>query len=93
MPGFTADLLDRMKKARHWPSDYALAKHFGWKVQTVSNWRTGRTLPDEVMAARLAGEMGLPNGYVLAMIAAERAERQKNPEAASAWRELAEKMA
>ena len=40
----------------------------------------------------MADELGLDRGYVLAMIASERAERLKNPEAASTWRELAEKM-
>lgn len=84
------DVLDRLRDKHG--SLYAAADHMGIRLQVLSNYDKGRSLPDDVMAIRLADELGIPRGQMLAMVAAERAERQRNPEAATVWRELAEKM-
>lgn len=86
------DFLDQLKRVKKIPTDYALADHFGIQQATISSWRKGRTLPDEVWCVRLAKEIGLEPGYVLACVAAERSERAKRPEVAETWRHMAEKM-
>jgi transcriptional regulator with XRE-family HTH domain len=88
----SVEFLDEIKQRNGLRSDYALAKHLGVRVQLISNYRNKRSFPDEVMACRLADELGLPRGYVLAMVAAERAERGENGDLADTWRSLAKKM-
>jgi len=86
------ELLNAIKARRKLRSDYALAKHLGVRVQVISNYRNRKSLPDEVMAIRIADELGMERGYVLACVAAERAELGERFEVASTWRALAEKM-
>src|SRR5258708_39428796 len=86
------DLLDEIKRKHGLRSDYALAKHLGVRVQLISNYRNRRSFPDEDMACRLADELGLPRGYVLACMAAERAQRAEKDALADTWRDLAKKM-
>src|SRR5258708_481107 len=86
------DLLDEIKRKHGLRSDYALAKHLEVRVQLISNYRNRRSFPDEVMACRLADELGLPRGYVLACVAAERADRAEKDDLADTWRALAKKM-
>lgn len=84
--------LNGMREKHRLSSDYGLAKHLGVRVQVISNYRNKRSLPDEVMASRIADELGLPRGYVLACIAAERASKAENPTLAETWRDVADKL-
>ena len=88
-PTNTAEFLEALKAARRLPTDYALAKHYGINTQTVSSYRTGRTVPDDAMGVRIAQELNLDPGYVLAQLAAERAERAKNDALAQTWHAIA----
>jgi hypothetical protein len=85
-------LLDEIKARNELRTDWALAKHLKVRIQVLMNYRKKRSLPDDVMAIRLADELGLDRGYVLASIAAERANRSNNPNLADTWREMAEKL-
>lgn len=87
-----SEMLDRIKEMKNLRSDYALAKLLEARVQVISNYRNGRSLPDEKMAKRIADEIGLPWGYVLTCIAAERATRSENDALANTWRDMAEKI-
>lgn len=87
----TIDGLLNLLREKH-GSDYAAAKAMGIRQQAISNYRSKRTLPDDVIALRIAKEVGLDPKAVLAMIAAERAAKMNNEEVAVTWREMAEKL-
>lgn len=91
-PHSVDQLLDAIKARFNLDTDYKLAKHLKVRVQVISNYRNKKSLPDEAMAIRLADEIGLPRAYVLACVAAERAELGERFEIASTWRALAAKM-
>lgn len=91
-PQGTAGLLDTLRHEKGLTSDYQLARHLHVPQTTISNYRNKKSFPDEVMACRIADELGLPRAYVLACVAAERAERAKNNDVAETWRDLAKKM-
>lgn len=86
------DLLDRAKAASGVSSDYALAvKVMGYaKASTVTNWRSGRSLPDDDAILKLCGLTGDDPAVVAATI---RAERAQSDEAAALWRQIAERLA
>ena len=86
----TSDFLDLAKRRRKLPSDYALAKALDVGQSTVSNWRCRRSALSDDMAIRLADLAGLPAGFVLACIAAERSHTEP---ARHAWQELAVELA
>lgn len=85
----TIALLDRAKKVhadeRGDASDYRLAQLLGVSPQHISNYRTGRTRPDNVMAARLARLCGLNQIEVVVDV---NNERYTEGEEADFWREL-----
>jgi hypothetical protein len=86
----TADLLDEFKRAHGIESDYALARFLEVRKQVVSRYRTGvHTLGPE-LAFRIADDLRLDRGYVLACMAAERAQGDAERRA---WRRLAERAA
>jgi len=84
------EVLERLR-AKH-GSLYAAAQKMQINLRLLSNYKHGRSLPDDAMAIKLADELGLPRAFLLAQFAAERAEKIKNPEAATVWRDLAKKM-
>jgi len=92
-PQKTAEFLEALKAAKHLASDYALAKHWGIKQSTISSYRTLRTVPDDAMCVRIAADLNLEAGYVLAQVGAERAERAKNKTLAHTWKAIAERFA
>lgn len=89
MPKTAGQFLDAIKRSQEFGSDYALAKHLGVRQTVISNYRKGRSLPDEVMAVRIARELGLEAGYVLACIAAERTNDSGLKET---WKDIAAKL-
>ncbi len=86
----TGRLLDRMISERGLRSDYALAKHLGISPQRVSRYRRGLDTLGPELAMKVADELGIDRGYVLACMAAERAQGDAERRA---WRRLAERAA
>lgn len=84
----STDLLEQLAKARGLRSDYAIAKYLGLSRSRVSSYRHGVTIGPE-LALRIADDIGLDRGYVLASIAGERAKGNVK----AAWSELAKKAA
>jgi len=80
-------LLDAYKARLQLASDYALAKHWNIRQNSVRQMRA-IGLSDE-RALLIAGDLDLPAGEVLANIHAERA---KHPEVKAAWQKVAESM-
>ena len=90
----TADFLEEIiRKNGLKSSDYALQKHmyskYQWSSTTVSNYRKGKTQPNDDQALDIAEELGLEPGIVLAAIHAERAARLKDKRLAKVWEKVA----
>lgn len=81
----TVELLDRAKAVNGNISDYRLAQLLGVSPQHISNYRNGRTRPDNVMAARLARLCGLNQIQVVVDI---NNERYTEGEEAEIWQEM-----
>lgn len=82
----TKQLLDRAKKAQGIESDYALSKALGVVQSAVTHWRSGRSHPDDAIAARLAEMAGQNPESVVAELHAARA---KTPEVKALWLSMA----
>ena len=83
----TVDFLDAIRKAYGLTSDYQLCKFMGWKAPRVSSYRQGRSAFDEYTCIQVAERLHLEPLYVLAAVAAERAQL---PDVRSAWRKIAD---
>lgn len=86
----TVDLLDAFKTARGIESDYAAAKALGVTKQSVSRYRRGDDTLGPDVALRVAHELRLDPGYVLACMAAERAQSEA---LRVAWETVAQRLA
>ena len=86
-PTKTVEFIDLLKARRGWTSDYRVAKELGWKQQTLSNYRSGRTSMSGPHALRVAQELEMPEAYVLACV---EAEREPAADVARVWRAIAE---
>ena len=81
-----ADWIDRVKTARHWDSDYRVAKELGVNRATISNYRIRESTLDETTSIRVAKLIGLnPAGVILDQVA----ERSKDPEVRSTLSKVA----
>jgi hypothetical protein len=81
----TIELIDQAKKIAGCESDYSFAKKFGFPIQTVSNWRHGRTFDDaaaEVIAEILHREPG-------ELMAISQAQRAKDDKSRARWLRVA----
>lgn len=85
----TKQLLDRAKKAQGIESDYKLAQVLGVVTSAVTNYRAGRSHPDDAVAARLAELAGQDPSSVIAELHAERA---KTPEVRQLWLRMANQL-
>jgi len=83
----TVEFLDEVKAAHGLTSDYQLSKHLVCTRGAISSYRMGKSYLDEEMACKIANDLGLDSGYVLACIASERA---KKPEVKAAWKHTAD---
>lgn len=81
-----AVLLDKAKKTLSANSDAELARQLGVTRASVSNWRTGRNLPDVVQCATIAGLTGEPLAKVLGIVGEARAISAAEKKV---WRRLA----
>lgn len=70
----TVDFLDAVKKRHALHSDYAVSKHFGWRISRVYEYRGGHRELDDEGCVQVAESLGLPPPYVMACIAAARAK-------------------
>lgn len=73
----TIELIDQAKRIAGCESDYAFAKKFGFPIQTVSNWRHGRTF-DDAAAEVIAGILDREPGELMAISQAQRAKDEKS---------------
>lgn len=85
-----AVLLDKAKMTLKASSDAELARHLGVTRASVSNWRTGRNLPDVVQCATLAGLTGEPLARVLGIVGEARAISREEK---AVWHKLATSVA
>lgn len=89
-----ASLLDAMARVvgtQHEPaSDYRLAKELGCTRQHISMVRSGSRFLDDELALELARRAKLDPGYVLTVIAGQRAKRT---ESRRAWQSVAKRLA
>lgn len=85
-----AVLLDKAKTTLKASSDAELARHLGVTRASVSNWRTGRNLPDVVQCATLAGLTGEPLARVLGIVGEARAISREEK---AVWHKLATSVA
>lgn len=87
----TDQLLDAAKAAAGVSSDYKLGLLLKLSSDSaVSNYRKGRSVPDDVVAERIATLAGLDVHYVLACVHSQRA---KDAHTAAVWRGLADRLA
>lgn len=82
-------VVDQIKNRHDLKSDYAVCKAFGLSPQNFSNWRAGRSHPDEKMCGILAEAAGIDP---LVLAASMQAQRSKTEEARSMWAMIAERL-
>lgn len=82
-------VVDQIKKRHDLKSDYAVCKMFGLSPQNFSNWRAGRSHPDEKMCGILAEAAGIDP---LVLAASMQSQRSKTEEARSLWAMVAERL-
>lgn len=81
-----SQVLDTIRDRRSLASDNALAGLLGVTRASVSNWRTGRNMPDAVQCARLADLAGLPLAQVIGAAGEARAISREEK---AVWKRLA----
>lgn len=81
--------LDRARAGAGGVTDYRLAKLLGINHSNVSNWRTGRSAPDERAIQALCALSGDDAEHVAACIQSMRAA---NDDAARLWRRVADRL-
>jgi len=86
----TQELMRALKARLGCRSDYRLALELGVSRATVSTWKRGRAHPGDDIALDIAEILDLDPGYVLACLAAERAE---SPAVKKAWQQFAKGIA
>jgi hypothetical protein len=87
----TDQLLDAAKTAAGVSSDYKLGLLLKLSSDSaITNYRKGRSVPDDAVAGRLAEIAGMDVHYVLACV---HAERSKDAKTAAVWRGLADRLA
>ena len=69
-------------------SDYALAKKLGVRPSHISNYRNGRSCPDDKMAVRLAKLLDIDPLEIVAVANYNRAVRTENPVGRRLWQRL-----
>ncbi|CAG4928359.1 helix-turn-helix domain-containing protein [Paraburkholderia saeva] len=81
----TGEYLDAVKAKLDLPSDYATAKALGVTRASVSKWRLGHSVPDELACARIADIIGVEP---IEVIAASQYERSKDEHARALWESI-----
>jgi transcriptional regulator with XRE-family HTH domain len=78
----TDQYLNEVRDKLDLASDYALAKALGVTRSGISSYRTGRTVPDDLVCARIAQALGVEP---MEVIAATNYQRAKNDESRNLW--------
>jgi len=86
----TVELLDAVRARHGLSSDYQLSKILEIRPTAVSNYRVRRSFLDESVCVKVAKLLELDAGYVLAVVAAERAH---SAEIRKAWEKAAKVLA
>jgi hypothetical protein len=84
-----SDLLSAAKRGSGIPSNYRLARVLDLTDSAVQRWSTGRGVPDDAQAIRMANMAGLDPGYV---VAAVRALREKDAAIRAVWEDMAARL-
>lgn len=84
-----SDLLSAAKRGAGIPSNYRLARVLGLTDSGVQRWTSGRGVPDDAQAIRMANMAGLDPGYVVASV---RALREKDDAVRAIWADMAERL-
>lgn len=71
----TNDVLNAIKKHNGLTSDYQLAKFLKTGHPNISNYRNGRSHPDNIMAFKMAEALGKEPLELIAIFSAERAKK------------------
>lgn len=82
-------VLDRAREVQMVPSDYKLGLTLGIGGNALSNYRTGRSFPDEKTCAILAKAIGEDPALLTVEMQAQRA---KTPEAKKVWFSIAQRL-
>jgi hypothetical protein len=82
-------VLDTAQRVQKVKSDYKLGLCIGIGAASLSNYRLGKTLPDEKAAAKLAAAIDEKPDLLLVEI---QAQRVKDPEARAMWANLAKRL-
>jgi hypothetical protein len=85
-----ADLLERAKARGNIDTDYRLSKVIAIKQSALSNYRAGRSMPDDRVLEQLCALSGDDLGVVAAQIQAERA---RTPDSKNMWLMIAKRLA
>lgn len=86
----TTELLDAVKRQHGLTSDYQLAKLLAMQTARISHYRAGRRFLSDETALQVAKLLDVAPGYVLAIVAAERAQTE---EIRKAWQRAAKALA
>lgn len=82
-------VLDRAQQVQKVRSDYKLGLCLGIGQTSISSYRSGRSLPDEKAASKLAAAIGEEPELLLVEI---QAQRVKDPEARELWARVAKRL-
>lgn len=85
----TNEYIALLKERKNLSSDYAAAKYLGITRAAMSSYKTGRSCLSDEVAVRVADELGIPEGIVLADI---HAEREHDPRIAKVWEQIAQQL-
>ncbi len=85
-----ANLLDSARAKANIESDYRLAKVIGISHQALTSYRTGKSLPSELVIEQICALSGDDPDVIAAQI---QAARSKSPEAKTMWLRVAARMA
>lgn len=86
----TADFLDDLRARHGLASDNKLALHMGWQRAQLGRYRAKRETFSDATALKVAEQLGIDAGYVMACMQGQRA---RTPETRSAWERIAAKVA
>lgn len=78
----TLEYLEEAKAALGIKSDYALAKYLKVHPTTISQYKLGKRVIDDLAAAKIADALGIP---AITVIAAANMEREKDAEKREYW--------
>jgi hypothetical protein len=86
----TADFLNDLRARHGLTSDSKLALHMGWQRAQLGKYRSQRETFSDATALKVAAQLGIEPGYIMACMQGQRA---RTPEARTAWERIAAKIA